>query len=223
MIYKLNINIDGLKTLEDLRDFIKLNDIDIIFFAETHGLLDELKIQENIIAVLKPTCYLYELLEEKKIISDNDFIEFLKKKGSERFSIISSFSELKPTIQLARKYNLSIIGCDISNMCRKNKDFLKKNNACEEEKIMFEREKKQSKVIKESLIQYKCPIFVSVGYFHLRKDSQIFKEIKSNYIIIYPLVDKRRLEDLEENFNIDNIKEVRYIIESIKDGKQNKS
>ena len=79
MIYKLEIKIDGCKTLKDVRRFIDLNKIRIIFFAETHGILDELKVQDKIIAVFKPTCYLYELLEEETIISKKEFIGFLER------------------------------------------------------------------------------------------------------------------------------------------------
>lgn len=222
MIYKLEIKIDGCRNLENLREFMKLNEIGIIFFAETHGILNELKIQDKIIANLKPTCYLYELLEEKKIISEKDFIEFLESDDSKRFSLISSFGELKPTIKLAKKYHLPLIGCDITNMLRKNKDFLNEVNANEEKKIMLERERKQSEVIKESLAQYGPPIFVSLGAFHLMEKSLLFKKIKSGYITICPLINKKDLNDLEENFDIKNAKEVIYVVECNKNDNQTK-
>lgn len=213
MKYKLKINIKECKTLEDVSEFIKLNKIRLILFAETHGILEELKIQDRIITILKPTSYLYELLEEEEITSENDFIEFLKKKDSERFSIISSFGELKPTIQLAKKYHLPVIGCDIKNMLRKNNDFLKETNIKKEEKIMIKREEKQSEVIKESLKQYGSPIFVSLGAFHLRRNSPLFKNIKMNSIIIRLLINKKELNNLGKNFNIKNAKEITYLIE----------
>jgi len=223
MIYKLNIKINECKTLEDIKNFMKLNEVKIIFFAETHGILDELIIQDKIISKLKPVCYLYELLEEEKIISKRDFVKFLEKDDSERFSVISSFGELKPTVKLAKKHHIPLIGCDTTNMLRKNKDFLNEINSDEEKKIMFDRERKQIDVIKKSLSKYIPPIFVSIGAFHLRKDSLIFKEIKSNYIIIRPLVDNMELENLEENFNIKNAKEITYIIESNKNDIQIKN
>jgi len=214
MTYKLCVKIKGCKTLDDVRNFIKLNKIKIIFFAETHGILDELKIQDKIIFKLRPVCYLYELLEEERLISKGDFIEFLKRDDSERFSVISSFGELKPTIRLAKKYNLPLIGCDVKNMYRKNKDFLKEINADEENRSMFNRERKQIEIIKKSLIEYDGLIFVSVGAFHLRKDSPIFKEIKSNYIIVLPLIDNTELENLEKDFNISHAEKIIYIMKS---------
>jgi|SRR3989344_1712695 len=223
MTYKVDIKIGECKTLYDVKRFIELNKIKVILFAETHGILNELMIQNKIIYELKPKCYIYELLEEEQIISKTDFIKFLEKSDSERFSIISSFGELKPTVRLAKKYNLPLIGCDVRNMYRKNKDFLKEVNSSEEEQIMLKREEKQIEVIKKSLIQYSAPIFVSVGAFHLRKDAPIFKENGLNYIIIYPLINNVRLEDLQENFNINNIREVTYIIESSKNGAENKN
>lgn len=218
MIYKIDVKIKGCKSLEDVEKFMELNKVKIIFFAETHGILDELIVQDKIISQLKPTCYLYELLEEEKLISKIDFIRFLEKKDSERFSIISSFGELKPTVHIAKKYNLPLIGCDVKDMYRKIKDFSKEIDKTEEEKIMLKREKKQIEVIKNSLIQYGIPIFVSVGAFHLRKDSPLFKEIELNRVIVYPLIDDMKLEDLEENFNIKDFKKVTYIIESDKNG-----
>jgi len=218
MIYKINVRINGYKTLKDVKKFMELNKVKIIFFAETHGILDESMVQDKIVSQLKPTCYLYELLEEEKLISGIDFIKFLEKNDSERFSIISSFGELKPTINLAKKYNLPLIGCDIKNMYRKNKDFLKEIDKTEEERIMLNRERKQVEVIKKSLIQYGIPIFVSVGAFHLRKDSLLFKETELNHIVVYPLINDMKLEDLEENFNIKDIKKTAYVIESNKDG-----
>src|SRR3989344_5733683 len=197
MIYKINVRINGYKTLKDVKKFMELNKVKIIFFAETHGILDESMVQDKIVSQLKPTCYLYELLEEEKLISGIDFIKFLEKNDSERFSIISSFGELKPTINLAKKYNLPLIGCDIKNMYRKNKDFLKEIDKTEEERIMLNRERKQVEVIKKSLIQDGIPIFVSVGAFHLRKDSLLFKETELNHIVVYPLINDMKLEDLE--------------------------
>lgn len=223
MMYTWDISLRGCKTLEDVRGFMQLHRVKIIFFAETHGILDELEIQDILLGVLKPTCYLYELLEEEKAITDSDFVAFSKKNGSERFSVISSFGELKPTIALAHKHRLPIIGCDIRNMCRKDKDFLKEINVEKEERIMLERERRQSKVIQESLNQYGDPIFVSVGAFHLRKDSFIFKEIKSPSIIVSPLIDGKELSDLGEDFNIERAQNVVYTLKFYDNGVQIKN
>lgn len=218
MIYKLDIRINGCKTLEDIKTFMKQNKIKIIFFAETHGILDELKIQDEIISNLKPVCYLYELLEETILILDRDFINFLEKNNSEKFSIISSFGELKPVVRLAKKHGLPLIGCDVKNMYRNNRDFLKETDFNKEKEIMSKREERQIEVIRKSLKSYGAPVFVSIGIFHLRKNSPIFNEFKSNYIFIYPLIDNKKLEDLGENFNIENAKQVTYVIESSEDG-----
>jgi len=216
MIYKMDVMINGCKTLEDVKKFMELNKVKIIFFAETHGILDELIVQDRMLSQFKPTCYLYELLEEERLTSEIDFIKFLEKNDSERFSIISSFGELKPTVRIAKKYNLPLIGCDVKNMYRKNKNFLKEVNVSEEEQIMLKREKKQIEIIEKSLIQYGSPIFVSLGAFHLRKTAPVFKKSRLNYMIIYPLIDGVKLEDLEENFNIKDVKKITYIIESNK-------
>ncbi|MEK6861827.1 MAG: hypothetical protein AABY07_07720 [Nanoarchaeota archaeon] len=192
---------------------MRTNKTKIIFFAETHGILDELKIQEKIISKLKPTRYVYELLEEGKITSEKGFKKFLDNKNSKRFSVISSYGELKPTVRLAKKYHLPMVGCDVKNMYRTKRNFLSDINTNEEE-IMRKREERQAKVIKESLNCYGFPIFVSVGAFHLRKNSLIFKKIKSNFIIVYPLIDKKELHNLPENFNIKKAKNITYVIEA---------
>lgn len=210
MNYSFKLELKNCKSLNKLRKYIFANKIDVVFFGETHGILDELKIQEKIISIIKPTCYLYELLEEEKLVNKKDFHKFLARKDFERFSVISKVKELKPTVLLAFKFNLPIIGCDIKNMCRKSTDFLREVDFKEEEIIMLKREKKQNSVIKKSLKIYNRPIFVSLGVFHLRKDSFTFNNIKK-FIKIIPLINGKNLEELT-NFNIQDIKEVVYVL-----------
>ncbi len=221
-MYQLVIEVDGCKDLEDVKKFMNLNGIRIIFFAETHGIIkEELSIQDKIINTFKPSCYLYELLEEEKIVSGNDFKKFLKTDDSKDFSIISTFAELKPVVRLTQKYNLPIIGCDITNMCRDNKNFLNKKELTKEERlneeiIMKKREERQKKVIEKSLTKYKGIIFISLGAFHLRDNSLILQRIKQDSIIIYPLVNGNTLNELEEDFNLNDIKEVIYVVKNNK-------
>ncbi|MAG50082.1 hypothetical protein CL621_00385, partial [archaeon] len=119
--------------IEKLKEILREKKINLIIFGETHGFLDDDKIQEEIIQYFKPTIFLYEMLEETKLLTTDKQKEFLKESNEKDFSVISTFGELKKTINLATKYNLPIVGNDIKNMCRENKDFLKKTELSEEE------------------------------------------------------------------------------------------
>ena len=161
----------------------KIKNCKVVFFAETHGLIEEVSTQKEIIEMIHPRLFLYELLEECEAI---DYDTFLSKPNEEQFSIISTYGDLKKTIKLAKEYNVKIKGCDIKNMCRKNKDFLKKTEFDKEEKdIMQKREEHQNREIKKALKESNTPIFVSLGYFHLRKESPTLQGLK-DFAIVYP-------------------------------------
>jgi hypothetical protein len=190
----------------NIKEFINKNNIRIILFAETHGLINELEVQEEIIKNSKPSVYLYELLEEESLISKEDFDNFLSRSDEEDFSIISKFSDLKLAIKMARKFGIPIIGCDIKDMLRKNTRFrepheISKSELKEEEKIMEEREKKQIEIINKYLNSNKNLLFVSIGAYHLRKNSPIFKSLKSNYLLVYPLFDGKEIGEINNPLN----------------------
>ncbi len=214
-MYPIKIELDKIKNLEELKDFIDSKKIKLILFGETHSLLNELPIQEEIIKNITFGFYLYELLEEEKIIDKNKAEEFLKKPDSEKFSIISTFGELKPIIKLASKFNISVIGCDIKNMLRKDRSFLEKTNLTQkemenEEKIMEQRERKQFEVVNEYLSKSDEPLFVSIGLYHIRKNSYLIKNLKENFLICYPLTKGNKLWETED-FDPD---EISYVITS---------
>ncbi len=211
-------------SFNNLKEYINKNNIRIIFFAETHGLIDELEIQENIIIHSKPNIYLYELLEEEKLISKEDFRNFLLRKDNEDFSIISKVSDLKPTVIIAKKFNIPLIGCDIKNMLRKNTKFremreMSKPDLQKEEEIIKEREKKQIEIINKHLNSKLNLIFVSLGAYHLRQDSPILKAVNSNYLLIYPLFDGKKIDEIDNPLNY----KIKFYIESNtnKNGKKN--
>jgi hypothetical protein len=179
-----------MKQLEGLQDIIKENNINIVFFAETHGLIEETSLQREIIERINPKLFLYELLEEEQCISLADYDDILAKDDNERFSYISTYKDIKPTIKLAKEFNLSIIGCDIKDMCRERKmdwknEILDPNT---EDIILSQREEKQNSVIKKY-----CKsgvVFVSVGAYHLREHSTTLDDLE-DYVIIYPVDDER--------------------------------
>ncbi len=194
---------NGLLGLENISNYIKKNRIRIVFFAETHGLIPETEIQEKIISKVNPHYFLYELLEEEKIDSKQGYEGFLSKKDDEDFSIISKFKDLKPTILLAKKFGIPIVGCDIKDMLRKDTNFREKRNISEaemknEETIMIKREKKQIEIINYYLNSKKDSLlFVSLGIYHLRKESFVLKNVKSNYLLIYPVFDGKEIDEVE--------------------------
>jgi hypothetical protein len=212
--------------IQELNRYIKENKIKLVLFAETHGFLDEMEIQKEVLDNVKFDIILYELLEDKKLISKEDFEKFLLNLDKKDFSIISKYGDLKPTIILARDHNLPIVGCDLKNTGRINVDFRTKEftekDIKEEEELMKKREKKQYQTILKFLLEDK-KIFASIGFYHLLPNSYLMKKLSKNkFIIIYPEFKSgekfgERIEfDKEEVYHkIRNNKE--YIEDDIKD------
>lgn len=193
-------------SLKKLKEYINKNNIKIIFFAETHGLINELEIQEKIIENSNPNIYLYELLEENKLISKEDFENFLSREDDEEFSIISKVLDLKPTIKMVKKFNIPIIGCDIKNMLRKDTKFRELINISEtelkkEEEIIEKREERQIKIINKYLNSRLNLLFVSLGAYHLRENSFVLQSIKLPYLLVYPLFDGKKIDEIDKPLN----------------------
>ena len=185
-MYKIEVKIKGCKNFEELADFIRSKNIRLILFAETHGFLNEIPIQKKIIQSANPDFFLYEMLEESKILNIEDAQRFLSKPDNKDFSVISTYKELKPTIRLAKSFNLPIIGCDIKNMCQKDKSWLKKKFSREEAKALIKkRELRQSKIINQ--YTSKGMVFASLGAYHLRRGSITISSLKEkNFIMVSP-------------------------------------
>jgi len=183
----IKINIKGCKNIKCLRNFIKFNKIKLILFAETHGFLNEIPIQKKIINNVNPNFFLYEMLEEIKILNRKSAKTFLSKPNNEDFSVISTYGELKPIVRMATNFQLPIIGCDIKNMGfnsknKLNKEFFRKYG----KEIIKKRETRQSKIIND--YTSKGLVFASIGAYHLRRNSITIKKLKEKkVIIIHPL------------------------------------
>lgn len=184
------------KNADEFVDNIRKQNVKIIFFGETHGILPEEEIIELLIKHTNPEILLYELLEEEKLFDKTSQEKFLLKPDELDFSIISKYEELKPIVNLAKKYSKPIIGCDIKNMCRQNKDFLKNYDEQEELKIMKEREEKQREIV-ESTLKDNNLILVIVGAYHLRKESALLDKLNFNNTIIMPEINGRQLEEFD--------------------------
>ena len=186
MVYKIKIKIENCQNIKNLRKFIALHNIKLILFAETHGYLNEIPVQRKIIQNTKPDLFLYEMLEENKILNNKKAQTFFNELDNKDFSVISTYKELKPTIRLASKFNLPIIGCDIKNMCQKDKNWLKKKFSREESReLIKKRALRQSKIIHQ--YTKKGIVFASLGAYHLRKGSITTSNLKEKkFIIVYP-------------------------------------
>jgi len=186
-MYKIRVNIRGCKKIEELAEFVRSNNIRLILFAETHGFLNETQIQKKIIQSVNPDFFLYEMLEESKILSAQDVKKLLNKPDKKDFSFISTYGDLKPTIRLARSFDLPIIGCDIKDMCVKTKNWINEKYSKDYwSKVIKKREKRQAKIINQYV--KRGLVFVSVGAYHLRKESMVIKDLNENkFIIIFPL------------------------------------
>ena len=125
-MYEIKVKIRELKDINKLGDFMRSHNIKLILFGEYHGFINQIQIQRKIIKNVKPNFFLYEMLEEKKILNDETAKKFLDKPNNKDFSVISTYGQLKPIIKLARSFDLPLIGCDIKNMFCKDKDWMKK-------------------------------------------------------------------------------------------------
>ena len=202
--------------LYKLKQILKEKDINLIIFGETHGFLEDNKYQEEIINLFKPNIFLYEMLEETSLKTKEQIDSFLLNEDSRDFSVISTFGELKNTIKLAKKHNLPIEGIDIKNMLRKDKSFLTAIELSDEEikieeEILKKREEKQNQKILSHLKEGER-IFVSVGAYHLRDESPLVN-IKSNYLIIYPIYNGEQIFEPPTDFKKENVSfEVKEIV-----------
>ena len=148
------IKIEKMAKLEDLKKITNLEGM-IFLFGETHRFINDLAVQKDILKEINAEYYLYEMLEETKLLTNKEKDIFLKKSDDKDFSIISKYGELKPIIALSKELNLKLIGCDIKDMCRKDRSFLTKtelspNDIKIENGILIKRERKQA----EKIIEY---------------------------------------------------------------------
>lgn len=195
---------ENIKIFESkLRQLLNEKNINLIIFGETHGFLKDELIQEKIVEVFKPDLFVYEMLEESKLETPNDRNIFLNEQDSKEFSVISTYGELKPTIRIAKKHNIPIIGNDIKNMCRTDRNFSTRTELSEEEiaveeEILSKRELKQMSILKD--LSSKRRIFATTGAFHIREDSPLLR-IPSNYLIVYPTYFGEQIFEPPENFD----------------------
>lgn len=181
-MYKIKVEIKGCKNIDALRELIRANNIKLVLFGEYHGFIKQIHVQRKIIQSVRPDFFLYEMLEEDKILNIKDAKKFLSKSDSKDFSVISTYGQLKPIVRLARSFDLSIIGCDIKNM-GVNKDWRKKKFSHEEAKrITNNRELRQAKIINQ--YSSKGLVFALLGKYHLRKNSLVLSKLKVKRVVI---------------------------------------
>ncbi len=179
----IKLKIKEYKSLNKLKELIKDNNITLVLFGEYHGFSIQISILKEIIKITKPDFFLYEMLEEKKILNNKDAKHFLNKLDNKDFSFISTYGQLKPIIRLARNFNLQIIGCDIKNMGCKNKDWRKNKISREDgEELTKRRELQQTKVINQYTL--KGVVFALVGDHHLRRGSLVLSKLNNERVVI---------------------------------------
>ena len=208
-MYKVKIR--GCKDIEGLGKFIKTNNIKLVLFGEYHGFLNQIQLQRKIIEGIKPDFFLYEMLEEDKILNNKETKKFLSKPDAKDFSFISNYGQLKPIIRLARSFDLPVIGCDIKNMCCKDEDWRKKKVSYKEAgRITNKRELQQSKIVNQ--YTSKGLVFGLLGAYHLRKNGLVLSKLKNKKAVIIKPTFK-----WEERFSHPkkfNNSEISYIIET---------
>lgn len=185
-MYKIKVKIRGSKNIDNLGKFIRSHNIKLVLFGEYHGFLNQILIQKKIIQIVRPDFFLYEMLEDCKVLNEKDAKKFLSKPDSKDFSFISTYGQLKPIIRLARSLNLPIVGCDINNM-GVNKDWREKKFSNKEgNRITKKRELQQVKIINKYIS--KGLVFALLGDYHLRKNGLVWSKLKEKKaIIVKPL------------------------------------
>jgi len=193
-MYKIKVKIRGCKNIDSLGELIRSHNIKLVLFGEYHGFLNQILVQRKIIQSVRPDFFLYEMLEEYKVLNEKDAKKFLSKPDSKDFSFISTYGELKPMIRLARNLNLPIIGCDIKNM-GVDKDWREKKFSNKEaNRITQKREFRQAKIINKYVS--KGLVFALLGDYHLRNNGLVLSKLKEKKVIIV-----RPLFKWNERFN----------------------
>lgn len=211
-MYKITVKIRGLEDIKKIKDFIRDNNIKLVLFGEYHGFIGQSKLQKEILKDVKPDFFLYELLEEKKILNNKEAKIFLETPNNKNFSVVSTYGQLKPIIKLARCFSLPIIGCDLKNIGVTDgwrKKIISNEDA---RRVTNKRELQQSKIINR--YASKGLVFALLGEYHLRRSSLLLSKLKSKKIIVVkPLFRwKKRFNHLKKF----NKSEVSYLIKLIK-------
>jgi hypothetical protein len=181
-MYDIKLKIKECKNISSLKEFVKLNNIKLVLFGEYHGFFKQIQVQREILNRISPDFFLYEMLEDNKILSDKDAKKVLSKPNKKNFSVVSTYGQLKPIIKLARSFNLPIIGCDIKNMGADKNWRGKKFSEKEAKFITKKRELQQAKIINQ--YTSKGLVFALVGEYHLRKNSPIFTKLRVKKAIL---------------------------------------
>jgi len=184
-MYLINVKIPKVG-LNDLRDFMRTEDIRLVLFADTHGYFDEIPVERKIMEIVRPDFFLYEMLENRRLLDKKATRKFLDKPDKERFSFISVYKDLKPTVGLAYGLGLPIIGCDIKNMDQTSVDWIKRKFSRQEARELTEkRELRQAKVINS--YSSKGIVFASLGAYHLRRGSITVNNLRDRrFLIVSP-------------------------------------
>lgn len=182
-MYEIKMNTLGCKDLRDLGNYILRNNIRLVLFGEFHGFFGQLQVQRTILKAVKPDFFLYEMLEEDKLLNSNQSKAFLNKPNNEDFSFISNYIDLKPIVRLAHTLNLPIIGCDIKNMFCTSKGWVNQKFSREEElHIMISRENRQAKIINN--YTPKGIVFAILGDYHVRRTSHLLSKLREEQAIV---------------------------------------
>jgi len=194
---------------QELQNLITDNNPTLILFGEAHGLLEETKIQEKILEVFLCDVFMYELLENQTLSTRQEQEEFLSRSDQEDFSIISKNKDLKETVDLAKKFNLPLIGCDLENIGRKNTIFRERELTLEEqekeEQLMKKRELVQFEKINKQLESGK-KVFASVGIYHILPRSELIKNLKDKKVlIVYPIFKDGEIFGYRQDFDLEEV------------------
>jgi len=159
-----------------------------IFLGMTHGFINDFAKQKELIEEIKPEFVLSEDMQNKSLISNEDYFSFLQNK---KHSLMMDFKDVEKIVSLCNEKKIKLIGIDfkdfgfsreIANKINENEKITE-----EEEKEIGElvngREKYHIEKIKEYENKSSKPILVFLGAWHLREDGLIVKEFQNSKII----------------------------------------
>lgn len=86
--------------------------LDFIFLGLSHGFINDFDKEKELIEEVKPEIVLSEEMENKKLISEEDYENFLKKKVH---SFMTSFEGVEKLVNLCKEKKIKLIGIDLEN------------------------------------------------------------------------------------------------------------
>ncbi len=175
--------------ITDIANYVKnsLSYSQIIIIGERHHNCSDFMLQEAVVNNLKPKNVLIEVLHAAIYDSNKHELTF-RDDDTEKNDPCEDLDEFKHLengfyYNIAEKYNLKLIGCDLPSCILVDLDLKRMWGYLDENMYHQKRENKMGEIITEYSESFK-PLIVVLGNRHVKETSNIYKFIESGYISI---------------------------------------